>query len=230
MTQTSHPGEFGPEYTKINTLWKRDPDTNIVLIGDYAAPELQYLSRLDWDWTEKIDGTNIRLHWNGSHVTIGGRSDKANLPSGLVAALDGRLRSEDWFKAFEDSDDVTLYGEGYGAGIQKGGAYRPDKDFILFDVKVGPWWLDRTAVADVGEKLGFEVVKSLYTGTISQAWYCMVTGEGTPSNVVSSYPDAPLEGLVGRPQVVLFNRKGERVMVKMKRKDWDDYQRHHGIA
>ena len=33
---------------------------------------------------------------------------------------------------------AVLYGEGYGAKIQKGGGnYRADQDFVLFDVRVG---------------------------------------------------------------------------------------------
>ena len=50
-----------------------------------------------------------------------------------------------------DPVDVTLYGEGYGARIQKGGGKYLAKscDFVLFDVKIGDWWLRREAVDEI---------------------------------------------------------------------------------
>ena len=50
---------------------------------------------------------------------------------------------------FPDANDVTVYGEGYGAKIQSGGMYRQDQAVIVFDVRVGPWWLSDENVADV---------------------------------------------------------------------------------
>ena len=77
-------GEFGPEYCKINTIWKRD-EAGKVIIGDWSRPESAFLADLPWRWTEKIDGTNIRLHRaaKGGKVRVGGRTDKAQLPKDL---------------------------------------------------------------------------------------------------------------------------------------------------
>ncbi len=57
---------------------------------------------------------------------------------------------------------ITLYGEGYGGGIQKGGGEYTSKtkggavSFRLFDVLVGENWLRRSDVEDVAEKLGIK--------------------------------------------------------------------------
>lgn len=212
---------FGPEYPKVNTLFKRD-ERNVVVPGDWSLPEFAYLADCPWDWTEKVDGTNIRLHWNGSNPAVGGRSDGAQVPARLTAALNltpvmdlGRWRS-----VFPDAGDVTVYGEGYGAGIQKGGVYRPDQTVVVFDVLVGPWWLSRDDVADVAVKLGLETVPSFGQFSVSAAWADLTAGK-----LASRWDGAPIEGLVGRPAVDLFNRKGERVIAKMKVRDWNDYQR-----
>ena len=215
---------FGPEYTKIMTAFKRD-DRNVIIPGDWTLPEFAYLQNNPWTWTEKVDGTNIRLHWDGEKVTIGGRTDNASLPSPLVAAL--KPLTEDtarWQAVFPDSPDVTLYGEGYGAKIQSGGQYRPDQALIVFDVKIGPWWLSDENISDVAAKLGLETVPKLPVATLNEAWNEAIIG-----GILTSYwKGAKPEGLVGRPAVPLFTRKGERLIVKMKVKDWTDYKRREG--
>lgn len=212
---------FGPEYSKIDTLWKRT-EKGLVIPGEFSTPEFEYLRNVPWTWTEKIDGTNIRLHWDGTVVTIGGREDNAQLPAVLVAALarGGQLDGNRWEAMFPDAVDVTVYGEGYGQGIQKGGQYRPDTSVIVFDVRVGGWWLEEASVADIAGKLGLETVPSMGTFTPSDAWEGVVHGE-----LHSHWPNAQIEGIVGKPAVNLFTRKGERIITKLKVKDWQDYKR-----
>lgn len=215
----SDEARFGPEYPKIQTVWKRD-ERNVVVVGDYSTPELQYLADKDWIWTEKVDGTNIRLHWNGTDVTVGGRTDNAQVPALLISNLGPILDPSLWSKTFPDADDVTVYGEGYGAKIQSGGQYRADQTVIVFDVLVGRWWLSEANVADVAQNLGLDVVPAIGTFTLKQAWH-----RTTTDALRSHWPDARIEGLVGRPAVDLFNRRGERIMVKVKVKDWTDHER-----
>lgn len=211
---------FGPEYPKINTVFKRD-ERNVIVPGAWSTPEFEYLHDAQWMWTEKVDGTNIRLHWNGNEVTIGGRTDNAQVPARLVANLDNQLDPQLWKTIFPDVDDVTVYGEGYGAKIQSGGMYRQDQTVIVFDVLVGRWWLAEDNVVDVASKLGLEVVPNdISWFTLDEA--CLHVQEG---RVSSAWPDARIEGLVGRPIVDLFNRRGERIMAKVKVKDWRDYER-----
>lgn len=211
---------FGPEYPKINGIWKRD-EHGTVLLGDWSVPEFDFLSDKPWIWTEKIDGTNLRLHWNGKDVTLGGRTDKAQLQASLVKALAPQLDPALWASIFPDSDDVTVYGEGYGAGIQKGGGnYRPDQAMIVFDVKVGPWWLVPDAVYDVSERLGLDMVPDCGIFTPSEAW-----AQVQDPALCSYWRGVQIEGFVGRPLVDLFDRRGHRITMKVKVKDWQDYER-----
>lgn len=210
---------FGPSYPKIQTLYERD-ERNVIIPGEWSVPEFGYLADAPWRWTEKVDGTNIRLHWNGETVTVGGRTDEAQVPAPLLRNLEPLLLPERWREVFPDADDVTVYGEGYGAKIQKGGMYRPDQAVIVFDVLVGRWWLGEDNVASVASALGLDTVPWQFTGSLEEAWERIVAGRLT-----SAWPDARIEGLVGRPTVDLFNRRGERIMAKAKVKDWQDYQR-----
>ena len=126
------------EYHKIQTVYLRDPATNYktLLEGQYALPEFEYLADNQWVWTEKVDGTNIRVMWDGTTITFGGKTDNAQIPAFLVNRLsDTFFPLRDTFSSLWPDGEVCLYGEGYGAKIQKGGGnYRPDQDFVLFDV------------------------------------------------------------------------------------------------
>lgn len=210
---------FGPEYTKIQTVWMRD-ERNVIIPGEYSLPELAYLAGNEWTWAEKVNGTNIRLHWNGSRVTLGGRTDDAMVPATLVASLGPVCDPDLWRSIFPDADDVTVYGEGYGGKIGPGHTYRPDQALTVFDVLVGRWWLSSENVADIAGKLGLDTVPEVGAFTLLEAWEKVKSGD-----LVSRWPKARIEGLVGRPAVDLFTRKGDRLIVKMKLEDWADYQR-----
>lgn len=217
--------DFGPEYCKIQTAFKRD-ERNVIVPGAWTLPEFAYLADKEWRWTEKVDGTNIRLHWNGVEVTVGGRTDNAQVPATLIANLAPQLDAGLWKSIFPDADDVTVYGEGYGAKIQSGGMYRQDQSLIVFDVRVDRWWLEDVNVADVANKLGLDVVPIIPAAwTPETAWSQIAAG-----TLESAWSGARIEGLVGRPLVDLFCRNGDRLIVKMKVKDWTDFQRRGGRA
>ena len=124
------------EYHKIQTVFKRDPDNNFktLLDGEYSMPEFEYLKNNIWVFTEKVDGTNIRIMFDGESIKFGGKTDNAMIPSVLLNKLNETfLPQVEKFKSIFDCP-VCLYGEGYGAKIQKGGGnYRQDQDFVLFE-------------------------------------------------------------------------------------------------
>lgn len=65
------------EYTKIPNIFKREMyGKNKLIEGEYSTPELEYLSDALWEFTEKVDGTNIRIVWDGYRVSFAGRTDK----------------------------------------------------------------------------------------------------------------------------------------------------------
>lgn len=205
------------EYPKIYGPYNRHtegPLRNKVIEGSWARSEIGYLAGFQWHFTEKVDGTNIRVHWDGHRVEFGGRTDNAQIPVKLLKALTG-LFPEELFEQQFGSDVATLYGEGFGAGIQKGGGnYRPDPSFVLFDVRIGEWWLLREAVEDVAAELGIAAVPVVLTGTVHEAIAAVRKG------VRSAWGGFFVEGLVGTTTVGLLDRAGNRVMVKVKTADF----------
>lgn len=213
-----------PKYHKIMSVFDRDPDNNhkTFLMGQWAEDSFGYLSENPWAATEKIDGTNMRLHVGDTGPEapwwkIGGRTDNSQVPVPLMEHLDGighRTKGT-------DLGGLTLYGEGYGAGIQKGGGYRDNMGFILFDVMVTETgtFLQRDDVADIALKLDIPVVAAVWVGSLTEAvdWYL------NPDNRISSnIREEEAEGWVLRPWTELRDRMGHRVITKMKVKDFPE--------
>ena len=215
------------EYHKIETVFKRDPQTKFrtLLEGQYSTPEFEYLQRAYWVFTEKVDGTNIRVKCQDYQeagkaygISFGGKTDNAQIPAFLVERLEQRFHSDEARAKIADilPSGGCLYGEGYGAKIQKGGGnYRADQDFVLFDVRVGDWWLQRSDVEDIAEKLGLDVVPIIGGGSLHDL--VMMAKDGFQSY----WGDFRAEGIVARPEVELFTRNGKRIITKIKAKDFD---------
>lgn len=200
------------EYHKIQTVFLRDPETKFktLLESQWAKPEFGWLANNEWVMTEKVDGTNIRVIWDGATVQFAGKTDRAQIPAPLLEHLYGHFTPS----RFNGLDPMTLYGEGYGAKIQKGGGnYRPDQHFILFDVFCG-LWLERENVHDIACTVDCEVVPVATSGPLEKMVNLCRNG------FQSMWGDFQAEGLVARPAIELLNRRGERIITKLKCKDF----------
>ena len=215
------------EYHKIETLFERD--------GKFVVTEQLrnsvYGAFKKWHVTEKIDGTNIRVTLTEEgKVVLGGRTDAAQIPVDLIQYLyetfpADKMRATMWRP---DADGkiqpvkAVLYGEGYGAGIQKGGGlYRKDKAFRLFDVLVDDrWWLDWINVEDVASKL--EINTAPYLGEFTLDEIVAMVKAGVPSvvSIEDSGQERMAEGVIGRTIEPLFDRRGKRVILKLKTSDF----------
>lgn len=216
------------EYPKIDTLFVRDEKFNLTAVLRHPV----YDSFRAWHCTEKIDGTNIRviLSLDGS-MEIRGRTDNAQIPADLVKHLMATFPAEKLQQALWMPDKetgilspqkFTLYGEGYGAGIQKGGGlYRNDKSFRLFDVLVNDnWWLAWPNVEDIAAKLEIKTapVMGIFPLEVMVDW----VRNGFDSIVASqdSGQTRPAEGIIGRTIEPLFDRAGKRIILKLKTEDF----------
>jgi len=205
------------KYPKIQSIFKRDEKTFKFIEGQYSLPEFELLKDIDWVWTEKVDGTNIRIKWTkGNQVMFGGRTDNTSIPTFLIAKLQELFPQEIFEKNITKTDTLCLFGEGYGAKIQKGGGkYNPNGvDFVLFDVKVDNWWLKREDVCEIADYLNIKTVPIIKIGTLQQSI------EFAKSGYKSNWGDFEAEGIVLKPKIDLFNRKGNRIITKVKHKDF----------
>lgn len=209
------------EYHKIETVFNRSTDGDKRLIwGDYRNATVEYLADNIWQFTEKIDGTNIRIHWDGHNIEIGGRTDRAQIPKHLMDYLSATFLTPEVEEMFEQTygeKDVILFGEGYGAKIQNGGDYRSDVSFILFDVLIGDNWQSREWIEATAKMFGIDVVPIVLEGTIGDGIdYVMQHNHSTIGSAV-------MEGVVGKPKVEMKDRLGNRIIVKIKWKDFKNF-------
>ena len=209
-------------YHKIKTLFNRDEQTKKLIIGDYRDKTIEYLKDNIWEFTEKVDGTNIRVCWDGYKVKFAGRTDNANIPSRLLERLTTLFGGETNEQIFEQKfgeKEVILFGEGYGGKIQKGYLYRNNEDFVLFDVKVDGVFLQREAVENIAKCFNIDVVPILLRGTLHDG-VDYVTNYSKKSVIAQN--NAPLEGIVGRTLIETNDRLGNRNIVKIKYCDFKE--------
>ena len=204
-------------YIKIDTPFERENDgTKKLIDGKFRNETVEYLKDNKWLCSEKIDGTNIGVVWDGHKVSFQGRTERAQIPTQLVNKLNelfGGTINEEMFEQKFGEMNVILFGEGYGPKIQKGGGlYRDNVSFILFDVYLSDQnlWLKRDAVEDIAKSFGIDVVDIVLTGTLQEAIDFVKT---KPKSHIGT---ANMEGLVCRPTVELLDRMGRRVITKIK--------------
>lgn len=198
-------------YPKIETLYERDTNfkVNIDLI---KKPEFTIIDK--WEVTEKIDGTNIRIVWKDKQLSFLGRTERAELPKDLLCWLEENITPESMFKVFKNAP-VVLYGEGYGNKIQSGKAYSEIAKFILFDIKIDKWWLKRFSIEEIATSLNIDVVPLL--GKFTTLEIMDMVKKGFPSKI----GNVPIcEGIIAKTDPILMDRKGNRVMFKLKHKDF----------
>lgn len=208
------------EYHKIETLFERDMEgTKKLIEGKFRNECVEYLKDNQWIFTEKIDGTNIRIFWDGHKVNIGGRTDNAQIPGDLVQLLHDLFMTSETEQLFEQKfgqTEVYFFGEGFGGSIQGGGAYSKEKKFIMFDVMVGDTFLKRDDIEEIAKAFGVDVVPIILIGNLQQAIDYVKT---KPNSTITSEVKES-EGLVGVPVARLTDFRGNRIIVKIKVKDF----------
>ena len=208
------------EYQKIGNIFKFDAKykTIVGLNEPYSI-----LSNLIWQGTEKIDGTNTRIYWDGHRISWGGHTAHSQVQPNVAKYLEetfGTPEMEYLFEQIFNDMEVYIFGEAYGAGIQKGGGtYVEDGKsvgFIVFDVNIDGYDLRRKDVDDVAAKLGLMSVPVCFEGTLEEA-----------KAFVASHPMSTLngglhemEGLVLQPRdVQLYDYKHHLIKCKCKYRD-----------
>ena len=208
------------EYQKIGNVFKFDERyKNIIGLNE----PYETLKNIIWQGTEKIDGTNTRVYWDGHRITWAGHTDTSEMQPNVAAKMEEIFGSQEMEYLFEQvfgESKAYLFGEAYGAGVQKGGGlYAADGksiDFIVFDVNIDGWDLTRPNITDVANKLGLKSVPVVFEGTLEEA-----------KAFVAKHPMSTLngglhemEGLVLQPRdVQLYNNKHKLIKCKCKYRD-----------
>ncbi len=204
------------EYHKIETLFERDMSGNKKLIeGKFRNKTVEYLKNNKWIFTEKVDGTNIRVCWDGHKISFMGRTDNSDIPKPLLEILNVLFitnETEELFEQIFGEKEVILFGEGYGGKIQNGSAYSLISDFILFDILVEDKFLERENIENIAKSLNLKVVPIVLTGTIQEGVEYV---KNKPNSIIAKEVKE-MEGLVGRTECEIYDKNNNRMIVKIK--------------
>lgn len=223
------------KYLKINTIWKREDKKGKIIEGKYSKDEIPNIKM--WHITEKIHGTNIRVEFDADIVDgvidiqdlkFFGKTDNAEIPDTLLEYLKATFKPLRLTKMLRfkpnatERQEITLYGEGYGPKIQKGGGrYRDDASFILFDVKINEWWLEPPNVKDIASSLEIEYVPELGVMDEESA-VSLVKTENHFISKIAKDKTYVAEGIVARSYPMVLFRDGAPAMWKLKVADFKD--------
>lgn len=181
---------------------------------DYRSPLLAYLSNLEWVYTRKIDGANLRVQWDGEQALWNGKSNNFVCGAELTEYMNNTFLEEIFEEKFGRDKVVTLFGEHMGPKVQ-GNELGLDKDeFILYDVNVNGTWLDAFNVIEVARYFGVRNIHAFMShGMLADTLSNLI-------NRVASGEFKDWEGIVARPTVEMRAQNGQRVIVKIKNKDY----------
>lgn len=209
------------KYPKIETLFKRDE--NFKVTNEIRLPEFENIK--NWLVTEKIDGTNIRIIYTpDDKLLIRGKTDKASIPTFLLEELQNIFTVEK-VKAILDNPiekGLCLYGEGYGARIQKGGGnYNKGNSFRLFDVWIDGCWLEWDSVEEIAKQLGIKTVPVIAKTGLEEAIYMVECGDlFSLVSFLEGEAGHKAEGIVARAYPTMLFRRGNPIKWKLKVKDY----------
>lgn len=188
-------------------------------------------------------------------VEFKGKTDNANIPKPLLKYLNETFTKEKvlgalGLKEYMEHDDwvekgwiiskedprpcyekipkkYTLYGEGYGAGIQGcGGRYLSKSvSFIGFDVKVDDMYLLRPNMLEIFANMNCPTTHYHGRMTIDEAIEKVRAGF---IDEIAEDRTFIAEGLVLTSPIGLKNRRGERLVVKIKYCDYEKYRKKYG--
>ncbi len=182
-------------------------------------------------------------HLLETQVFFLGRTDRAQIPDHLTSYLETTYTIDKLLPALEKAkgaEGAILYMEGYGYKIQEGGNYcGKSVSTRLFDVYImdlsGPsprtlpgeeqspsgWWLEPEQVQSIASKLGVQTVPSLGKMTTEEIVEMV---KSKPISIVSNLEGGTktyqMEGIVARTKPMLLRRNGERLIWKLKGRDF----------
>lgn len=221
--QLGRPADYVSKYPPIRNI---HPKVKIPSLGirydptEWDSPLIEQVRHLRWEWTEKIDGTNIRIGWDGvDQVNVVGREHRdANLPgheTGLPDLIADTFTVAAFAKAYAGKP-MTIYCEGYGPKIgPRGHLYGDEPALVVLDVVINGWWLQRPGIVDVAATFGLQAPPLLNFDSVDMAQETVRSGFVSLMAPEGTEP-FHAEGLVGRLELDLLTRDRKTIRCKIK--------------
>jgi ATP-dependent RNA circularization protein (DNA/RNA ligase family) len=206
-------------YHKIQAPFKRTTAKDVLIDENvYSDCYISMLSNITWLGTEKIDGMNLNLCYDGNHLSVKGHTDKTMFSQEQIDWFDRFLTPEleQMFEQYYGEEEVIFHGEFVGPKIQ-GNLYNlDDYKFIVFDIYsvTKDVYYSQPVVKCIAENFGLEVAPLVVVGTLQRIIEYV---KSAPSSMLN--PKQEMEGVVIRPEHELKNFSGHRIIYKVKLRD-----------
>lgn len=214
------------KFPKIETVYKRSTEgTKELIEGDYRDKTVEMLANCKiWRATEKLDGSNHQIHWDGHKLTLGGRTPDSNVPKHVVNYFDDNFNNNETEELFEQlfkDKEFVFYFEAIGHKIQAcGDFYDPNNvKFVLLDIYSvsNNSWLSFESISDIARAIGVECKHAVIDKcTLAEAIEYV---KSVPMSVFTK-SQFPMEGVVCAPEIEMKDSNGERIIVKIKGRDF----------
>lgn len=182
---------------------------------DYRSPLLAYLAESPWVYSRKVDGENIRIQWDGEQALWNGKSNAFQCSVEFAEYMNNIFLEEIFEEKFGRDKVATLFGEKMGPKTQ-GNELGLDKDeLILYDVNVNGIWLSGESVVEIATYFGIKTVFDFMPSFLGKTHTLQELIELCAKGEFKDW-----EGIVATPLVELRAQNGQRVVVKIKNRDY----------
>lgn len=202
--------EFGKQFKKR----KLTIPTQFTGPEVWRSEELYYLRNDDWTFKRKVDGENIRVKWDGNEVLWNGKTDKFVCDSEFTDYMNSTFLEEIFEEKFGREKTVLLFMERMGKKVQTNELNLDNVEVVLFDVKIGETWLEEENIKEIATYFGIKTVYDFMPDPNHHDRLLALIER------MSQGEFKDWEGIVAQPQVGLRDRRGKRLIVKIKNKDY----------
>ena len=237
-------------YSKISCPFLRvNPKDKVVDLNQYSDKYADLLSNVEFCATEKVDGKNLNIIYDGDDIRFEGHTNKSTWLQEEETWIKNKFINDGFIQMCEQmfgEKTVQFCGELIGPKILNNRYNLDDYKFVVFDIKINDVYINREAVKEITNVLYMDSI-DVYKGTLMfSAFDLNVPNEFKERNYSASdplyltikewaefmqsvdqqlfigsrfNPNIEIEGFVIRPKYELVKSNGERVIYKIKYKD-----------
>lgn len=199
--------EYGRLFHKRILTNSCEPET-------FRDPLIAHLAPLEWIPRRKLDGANVRINWDGEQALWNGKTNNFVAPHQLTDYMNNTFFEEIFEEKFGRDCNVTIFGEYMGPKVQGNELNLYEPEVIIFDVNINGFWQPKDNVIQIANYFN---ARTCYDFSVE----C-----GGPMSLVAIinkvsrgfFPN--WEGIVATPAVECRNQRGERIIVKVKARDY----------
>lgn len=195
--------------------------------ASYRSPELAYLQDNHWIYKRKLDGENIRIYWDGEQALWNGKTNRFQCSADFQNYMNNTFIEEIFEEKFGRDKEAYIYGEKMGPKTQGNELGLNNDELIIFDVEINDTFLGEENIKQVAEYFS---VKSVYDYMPEEDLRDdLLNADGEPLEMgllhlidaVANNQFPKWEGIVCTPACNIKDQNGNRIIVKIKNKDYN---------